>query len=119
MRTLSEQVGDAAGLLGLLLALDTLFTAEQGRRLDEERARQGGPRHSRLATIRRITIGLAVVTAASVALLLPLVVDVLKSLGDDAWEPVLGVFALTWLLLLGLLAWQAVLAVRSSRTAGT
>lgn len=119
MRTLSEQVGDAAGLLGLLLALNTLFTAEQGRRLDEERTRQGGPRHGRLATIRNITIGLAVVTAASVAMLLPLVVDVLESVGDDAWEPVLGVFALTWLLLLGLLAWQIWLAVRSSRRVGS
>jgi hypothetical protein len=114
--TLVEQVRDAANLLGLLLALDTLFTTEQARRLSEQRAREGGARRSVLRGVRLMAIGLAVLTAGSVAILAPLMVGVLGAIGGDDWEPVLGVFALTYLLLAGLLVWQIQLMVRAHRT---
>ncbi len=113
-RSLGEQVGQAANLLGLLLALVTLFTSEQARRLSEEQEREGGPRRSRLRAVRMSSAGLAIVTAGTLVLLAPLVRDVLGAIGDDAWEPVLGVFALTYVLLIALLAWQAVTVWRSS-----
>ena len=112
-QTLSGQVAQAANLLGLLLALVTLFTSEQAKRLAEERARQGGARTSQLRSIRLSAGGLGVVTGGSLALLAPLVRDVLKAVGSDEWQPVLGVFALTYLLLGALLCWQVLLGFRS------
>jgi hypothetical protein len=116
--TLVEQVRDAANLLGLLLALDTLFTTEQARRLAEQRAREGGARRHALRGVQATALGLAVLTAGSVAILAPLMVGVVREIGDDEWEPVLGVFALTYLLLVGLLVWQIQLMVRAHRTEG-
>jgi hypothetical protein len=111
--SLGEQVSQAANLLGLLLALVTLFTSEQARRLSEEQEREGGPRRPRLRAIRLSSAGLAFVTAGALVLLAPLVRDVIGAVGDDNWEPVLGVFALTYLLLVALLVWQAVIGRRS------
>jgi len=117
MPTLAEQVGDAAGLLGLFLALVTLFTTEQSRRLADERSRPGGSRTDRLRTIRLFTIGLAAATVGSIAFLLPLFLDVLGTIGDDDWVPVLGVFILTYVLLIALLVWQLVLAAGTRKPA--
>ena len=111
--SLGEQVGQAANLLGLLLALVTLFTSEQAGRLSDEQEREGGPRQSRLRSVRFSSAGLACVTAGALVLLGPLVRDVVGAIGDDAWEPVLGVFALTYLLLIALLVWQAIIVRRS------
>lgn len=112
-RPIAEQVAEAANLVGLMLALVTLFTSEQGRRLADERARRGGPRPSRLRSVRLVCLALGAVTLAALGALAPLVLDVLRALGGDEWEPVLAVFVLTYLLLGALLAWQAVLAARS------
>jgi hypothetical protein len=114
--TLVEQVRDAANLLGLLLALDTLFTTEQARRLAEQRAREGGARADALRGLQWTALGLAVLTAGSLAILAPLMRGVIGAIGDDDWEPVLGVFGLTYLLLVGLLVWQVQLIVRAHRT---
>lgn len=117
LAALSDQVADAASLVGLLLALVTLFTGEQARRLGDERARAGGSRSERLRSIRLVCIGLGAVTAAALVFLLPLLLDIAGAagaVGDDEWEPVLGVFALTYLLLLALFCWQVRLARRSS-----
>lgn len=111
--TLSDQVAQAANLLGLLLALVTLFTSEQSRRLSYERSREGGARKSRLRSIASVCVGLAVVTASSLVLLGQLVFDVVKAIGSDDWQPVLGVFGLVYLLLVALLCWQVVLTVRA------
>jgi hypothetical protein len=112
-RSLAEQVAEAANLVGLMLALVTLFTSEQGRRLADERSRQGGPRPGRLRSVRLVCVALAVVTVGALVALAPLVLDVLRAVGDAAWEPVLAVFVLTYLLLGALLVWQVALAVRS------
>jgi len=109
----AEQVGEAANLLGLLLALDTLFTTEQSRRLFEERSREGGARRTALRTVLWTSLSLALLTAAAIVFLAPLIVDVVSAVGDAAWEPVLGVFGLTYLLLLGLFGWQIFVVIRS------
>lgn len=110
---LNEKVARVANLLGLLLALDTLFTAEQGRRLAQERRREGGADRAALRLIRVLALGLAVVTTTAVAVLFPLFRDVLKVIGEPEWEPVLGVFELTWILLVALAMWQVVIAWQS------
>lgn len=114
-QTLPDQVEAAASLLGLLLALVTLFTSEQAKRLEDERSLEGGARRNRMSSIRYSCIGLGVVTFGSVALLGPLVIDVVKAVGGDEWQPVLGVFALAYLLLCALLFWQVALAFKSAK----
>jgi hypothetical protein len=110
---LEEQVAQVANLLGLLLALDTLFTSEQARRLTEERTRTGGARRSALRTTLVVCILLGAVTLAALASLTPLVIDVVGAIGDTDWEPVFGVFLLTYVLLVGLVAWQTLLTIRA------
>ncbi len=113
MTPLSEQVAQASSLVGLLLALDALFTLEQARRIDDERTRVGGARRTSLRIVRLASVGLAVITAAAIASLTPLLVDVLMSLGGADWEAVFAVFALTYVLLVGMLVWQISLGVRA------
>jgi hypothetical protein len=112
---IADQIGDVASLVGLLLALDTLFTTEQSRRLDEEAARQGGPRSSVVRAVMWSTMGLALLTTCADALLAPLMMDVLRTIGTSKWEPVLGVFGLTYVLLLALLWWQVGLFLRARK----
>jgi protein-S-isoprenylcysteine O-methyltransferase Ste14 len=110
---LDEQVAQVASLLGLLLALDTLFTTEQARRLTEERTRTGGAKQSALRTTLVTCILLGAVTLAALASLTPLAIDVVGTIGDASWEPVFGVFLLTYVLLVGLVAWQILLTIRA------
>lgn len=113
MPTLADQVAQASNLLGLLLALDTLFTTEQARRLAEERTRIGGARRAALRTALVTCIGLAAVTVAALASLTPLALDVVETLGESSWQPVFGVFLLTYVLLVGLVTWQITLTLRA------
>lgn len=113
MSGLDEQVAQVASLLGLLLALDTVFTTEQARRLTEERTRTGGAKRSALRTTLVTCILLGVVTLAALASLTPLAIDVVGTIGDANWEPVFGVFLLTYVLLVGLAAWQILLTIRA------
>jgi hypothetical protein len=110
---LGDQVATASDLIGLLLAIDTLFTAEQGRRLAEERKREGGADRRALRMIQLVSIGLAAVTSCAVVALFPLFRDVLAAVGEPNWEPVLAVFELAWLLLIALTGWQVILAWNS------
>jgi hypothetical protein len=110
---LDEQVAQASSLVGLLLALDALFTLEQSRRIDEERDRDGGPRGSTMRRVSFLSLGLAAVTAGAIASLTPLFADVIASIGQPTWNAVYGVFGLTYLLLIGLLVWQVTLALRA------
>ncbi len=110
---LGEQVGQASSLVGLLLALDALFTLEQSRRSDEELRRVGGPRRTTLRTVSMLCVGLAVVTGAAIASLTPLFANVMGSIGGSEWDATFAVFGLTYLLLIGLLVWQVLLARRA------
>jgi protein-S-isoprenylcysteine O-methyltransferase Ste14 len=109
---IDEQVAQVASLLGLLLALDTVFTTEQARRLTEERTRTGGAKPSALRTTLVTCILLGAVTLAALASLTPLAIDVVGTIGES-WEPVFGVFLLTYVLLIGLVAWQILLTIRA------
>jgi tellurite resistance protein TehA-like permease len=113
MPALDEQIAQASNLVGLLLALDTLFTTEQARRLVGERTRVGGAKPAALRAAFVTCVGLAVVTVAALASLTPLAVDVVETLGESSWQPVFGVFLLAYGLLVGLVAWQISLAVRA------
>jgi hypothetical protein len=53
------------------------------------------------------------VTLAALASLTPLAIDVVETIGDPTWEPVFGVFLLTYVLLIGLVAWQILLTIRA------
>ncbi|MEA2633421.1 MAG: hypothetical protein QOH92_188 [Chloroflexota bacterium] len=111
--SLSDQVGQASNLVGLLLVLVTLFTSEQARRLAEERSRTGGPNRSTLQLTLWLSIGLALVTIASIAALEPIVSSVLGTIGTNRFGPVFAVFVLVWALLFALGAWQISLVFRS------
>ncbi|HET6833599.1 MAG TPA: hypothetical protein VFH30_07005 [Acidimicrobiales bacterium] len=114
MPTLAEQVAQASNLLGLLLALDTLFTTEQARRLAEEKTRIGGAKRSALRAAFLTCVGLAAVTLAALASLTPLALDVVETLGESRrWQPVFGVFLLAYVLLVGLVTWQITLTIRA------
>jgi hypothetical protein len=115
MASLGEQIEQASTLLGLLLALDTLFTTEQARRLADERNRTGGAKPAALRAVLVASVGLGVVTVAALASLTPLAADVVDGVGDTDWQPVYGVFLLAYVLLVGLVGWQAALAVRARR----
>jgi hypothetical protein len=110
---LADQIGQASNLVGLLLVLVTLFTSEQARRLTEERSRVGGPNRTNLRLTFWLSIGLALVTIASIAVLEPLVSDVLGTIGTNRFGPVFAVFVLVWALLFFLGAWQISLFLRS------
>ncbi len=108
---LTEQIGEATNLLGLLLVLITLFTSEQSRRLSEERKRSGGADTNSLHQIRVISVGLTVVTGASVLALSPLTGEVVRKALSANFEPIWLIFALAWALLVALVVWQVALVV--------
>jgi hypothetical protein len=110
IKALTDQVKTASALVGLLLALITLFTAEQARRLADERNQIGGGRPKQLRTIRLMSIALAVVTTVTVIALWPVVHDVLDAHDTKKWQSVFAVFLLTWVLLIALIGWQIGLA---------
>jgi hypothetical protein len=114
--TVSDQVGTASNLVGLLLILVTLFTSEQARSLDAERTRVGGARSKPLLRISLISIALAAVTVTSFLTLIPLVRKVIDARGTHLWQPIFLVFLLVWVLLLFLCSWQFAVAVGAWRS---
>jgi hypothetical protein len=53
------------------------------------------------------------VTLAALPSLTPPAIDVVGTIGDASREPVFGVFLLTYVLLIGLVAWQILLTIRA------
>jgi hypothetical protein len=53
------------------------------------------------------------VTLAALASLTPPAIDVVRTIGDASWEQVFGVFLQTYVLLIGLVAWQILLTIRA------
>jgi len=112
--TLNERIGDFGGLVGLVLALLTLLTANRAASLAELRkaARIDSP-----AALREMWFDalLAVVTCLLLLAGLPLWIDAVRDLHPLRAEgPLRSVFVLTWVLLLPLIGWQVMLA-RSAR----
>jgi hypothetical protein len=112
---LSEQIGQVANLIGLLLALITLFTSDRSDRLREQRSAGGGPKRGHIKEILATAVGLAVVTAAATASLTSLAHKAGLAVWHGTSDPVVSVFLLVWLLLIALLAWQVVIVVSAIR----
>ena len=106
----SQQVTDASGALGLLLAIVALFTSAQASTLQSERARQGGPNNGAKPRIAILSFTLAAVSGASLVSLFPVAWAVVDAIGTRGWEPAFGVFLLVYLLLVPLCVWQVTIA---------
>jgi hypothetical protein len=108
--SLNERIGDFGGLVGIVLVLATLFTQQRN-----EKRRQliaGRPTEGDWAVEIFLNVVLAVATIGLFAAGLPLVIDGVKGLDPLAdTGPLRGAFAIVWVLLIALIAWQIVLAV--------
>jgi sterol desaturase/sphingolipid hydroxylase (fatty acid hydroxylase superfamily) len=107
---LTDEIGAFAGLVGLLLALATLLTAQRSTALDRLHA---SPRPTVGEATREALLdgGLAVVTGLVFLAGLPLWARAAKHLHPLASDGALrSVFMLSWILLLALIAWQLILA---------
>lgn len=115
METLADTITATGSVTGLFLTLVTLFTNEQSRLREIEQTREGGGELGNLTRIRRFTWALLGVTVVTWVVLLPTVVEVLRR--GPGWppHPVLTMFVLTWLLLIGLAVWQVAIIRSSSR----
>lgn len=113
--TLSDQIGKAADLVGLLLALITLFTSNHSERLRRERGAEGGPKRERVNQILAMALGLALTTGLAIASLASLAWEAALGVWHRTNDPVASVFLLVWLLLVALAVWQVVIALAAYR----
>ena len=116
---LSQEIGDFGGLVGLLLALATLLTANRASAL--ERLRDAAD-VTGAAKSREIALdaSLAVVTGLVWLAGLPLALRAAHHLHPLAHGgPLRSVFLLAWVLLLGLVIWQGSLFITASRLTTT
>jgi hypothetical protein len=103
---LADEIGDFGGLVGLLLALATLLTANRASALD---GLKKAPRFDSSDKWREALLdaALAIITALVFLSGLPLAVRAARNLHPLAHGgPLRGVFVLSWALLIGLVAWQ-------------
>jgi uncharacterized BrkB/YihY/UPF0761 family membrane protein len=112
---IADQVGAAAGLIGVLLALITLFTSAQSAAFQAEQTRVGGANRTILARIAALSLALFVVTGASYLSLGPLALDVWRARGTPEWQAFFWIFLWVWVLLVFLAAWQVVVACLAAR----
>ena len=113
--TLDDRIGDLTGLAGFLLALAAFFANAQSRALRDLR-RSATP--TRAEASRQLAVDAALAVATFVVFLagLPLWIDAVRHLHPLAASAgVRSVFVVTWVLLLGLVAWLAALATRVAR----
>lgn len=94
-----------ASLIGLELALVTLFTSELARRLAEERRRESGSNPDAVRQIKWLSGALLMITILSIAAVSPLFLDAWRLIQDA--NTVVWLFLLTALLLVPLAGWQA------------
>jgi hypothetical protein len=118
MLTITERIGQASSLVGLLLVLVTLFTSEQARALETERRREGGATPGGRRRIMAISLALGVVTLASLTALSPIVWQVVGAWTTRQGDALHVVFALVWLLLIPLCGWQFSIALGARRLRG-
>jgi hypothetical protein len=113
--SIGDQIGQAANLVGLLLALITLFTSDRAERLRSERSASGGPKRERVREILAAGVGLALVTAAATASLASLAHKAALAALHSTNDPVVFVFLLVWVLLVALIAWQLVIVTGAAK----
>lgn len=108
--TLNERIGDFGGLVGIVLVLATLFTQQRSEKRRELIV--NSPTEGDWVVEIFLNVVLAVATICLFAAGLPLVIDSVKGLDPVAdTGPLRGAFAIVWVLLIALIAWQVVLAV--------
>ncbi len=113
--SLNDEIGSFGGLVGLALALATLFTSWQASALNRLR---GEPTPTRGEAWREVAIDAALATATTLVFLagLPLWVDSVRELHPLAdGGPLRSVFVIVWILLVGLIAWQVALVAGAWR----
>jgi hypothetical protein len=110
--TLDHRITDFATLVGLVLVLLTLFT---GQRAGALRGLETSGQARKRDGVQELALD-TVVLAFTVLLFLaglPIAVEAVRMLHPLAYSgPLRGAFAITWLLLPGLVAWQAILVAR-------
>ena len=112
---LNAEIGDFGSLVGLLLALDTLLTANRAAALDRLRT-SATPTKERAARESALDAALAGVTALVLVAGVPLWIRAVQELHPVAEGGALrSVFVLAWLLLVPLVWWQVGLAVAAWR----
>jgi hypothetical protein len=111
----TDRIGQASSLVGLLLVLVTVFTSEQARALEAERQREGGATPGARRRIMAISLSLVAVTVAALLALVPLLLDVVRAWMAGHRNPLHIVFALVWLLLAPLSGWQLSIALAARR----
>lgn len=113
--SVGDQVGAAASLVGVLLALVTLFTSAQSASFQAQQTRSGGANSRVLARVVLISAALFLITVVSFLSLRPLAFAVWHARGTRAWESFFPVFLWVWILLVFLAGWQLALAVHAGR----
>jgi protein-S-isoprenylcysteine O-methyltransferase Ste14 len=106
------QIEIVSNCLGLFLALVSIFTSEQSRRLNHEGLREGGVSRSQVNSIVFITTGLLLATLAGIIVMIPLFLTCLSFLWSNA---VCSFFVLVFILLIGLIFWQIAMIIGSFR----
>lgn len=113
--TLSQEIGHFGALVGLLLALATLLTANRARALAELKTATDVTISAKLREIA-LNASLGIVTALVWLGGLPLAIRAGRHLHPLAQGgPLRSVFVLSWVLLLGLVSWQAGLMVKACK----
>ncbi len=112
MTSLDQRVDDAALLATLVLVLLPLFTSQRAVRiaeLDSAKAKKEDAKGE-----ARLNGGLAAITAIVFFAGLPLWIEVVGNLHPlDSDGVAFSLFALVWILLLGLLTWQVSLVCKA------
>jgi hypothetical protein len=109
--TLSDEIGAFGSLVGLLLALVTLLTANRASVVGELRKAADLGRFDKVREVLLDSL-LAAITGIVFASGLPLALRAVDGLHPLAHGgPLRSVFVLTWVLLLGLVGWQISLTI--------
>ncbi|SRR6266581_4038695 len=113
--SLNDRIGALANLVGLILALITLLTANRASQLATLQASATAePSSARNEFL--LDLGLAAITTTVLLAGLPLWLDAVSALHPlGAGGPVRSVFSLAWVLLVPLVAWQSSLGVQAWR----
>jgi hypothetical protein len=112
---LDKRITDFATLTGLVLVLLTLFT---GQRATTLRELPTNPKAKKVEATQEMVIDAVLALATTLLFLagLPAFLEAIERFHPLAFSgPLRGAFAITWLLLLGLIVWQLVLFERARK----
>jgi len=113
--SLSSEIGDFGSLVGLLLALATLLTANRASVLAKLDEASDLDRHDKWREVI-LNAGLATITTLVFLAGLPLAIRAAGGLHPLAHGgPLRSVFVLAWALLIALVGWQVRLAVAAAQ----